>query len=48
MLPERSRDEKGAAMAEYALLVVGIAVVVAVAAAAFGERLTKLFGTFFP
>ena len=48
MLPERSRDEKGAAMVEYALLVVGIAVVVAAAALALGGRISTLFGTFVP
>ena len=48
MLPERSRDEKGAAMVEYALLVVGIAVVVAAAALALGGRISAKFGTIIP
>ena len=48
MLPERSRDEEGAAMVEYALLVVGIAVVVAAAALALGNRISAKFGTIIP
>ncbi|WP_157413029.1 Flp family type IVb pilin [Aeromicrobium sp. Root236] len=39
-------DEAGAAMAEYALVAVGIAVVVALAAAAFGGRVAAMFATF--
>jgi pilus assembly protein Flp/PilA len=39
----RRQDEKGAAMVEYGLLVAGIAVVVGVAVAALGGRITDLF-----
>lgn len=35
--------DRGAVMAEYALVIVGIAVVVGVAAVAFGGRLAPLF-----
>jgi len=42
MLPERSRDEKGAAMVEYALLVAGMALVVVLAVAAFGTKITAI------
>ncbi|TXL62383.1 Flp family type IVb pilin [Aeromicrobium terrae] len=48
MLPERAKNEKGAAMVEYALLVVGIAVVVGVAAAALGGRISAKFGSIIP
>lgn len=44
----REQGDKGAAMVEYALLVAGIAVVVGVAAAALGGRVTTMFGTLFP
>ncbi|KRC66264.1 hypothetical protein ASE12_16770 [Aeromicrobium sp. Root236] len=45
MLSDRPRrDDKGAAMVEYALLVAGIAVVVGVAAAALGGRISTMFG----
>jgi Flp pilus assembly pilin Flp len=40
--------DRGAAMVEYALLVVGIAVVVGVAALALGGRIRDLFGTVIP
>ena len=39
----RREDEKGAAMVEYALLIVGIAVVVGVAAATLGGAIAGLF-----
>lgn len=42
-LPSRPRDEEGAAMVEYALLVVGIAVVVGAAALALGGRIKDKF-----
>lgn len=38
------RDEEGATMVEYGLMVVGIAVVVAGAALALGGRISDLFG----
>lgn len=37
-------DQEGAAMAEYGLLLVGIATVVGVAAGLFGGRVAALFG----
>lgn len=40
--------DRGAAMVEYALLVVGIAVVVGVAALALGGRISNLFGNVIP
>lgn len=41
---DRDRDrDRGAIMAEYAYLIVGIALVVGIAAAAFGGRLVPLF-----
>jgi pilus assembly protein Flp/PilA len=44
MLSDRSeRDDKGAAMVEYALLVAGIAVVVFAAAFALGGRVSAMF-----
>jgi len=42
-LTARRRDECGAALLEYGFIVVGVAVVVAGAAAAFGGRLTALY-----
>jgi len=51
MLPlrlEERREEEGAAMVEYALLVAGIAVVVGAAALALGGRVRDMFGTLFP
>ena len=42
------RDDKGAAMVEYGLLVVGIAVVVGVAALALGGRVAALFNGILP
>jgi pilus assembly protein Flp/PilA len=44
----RLRDEAGATMVEYALIVVGIAVVVGVAAAALGADISALFGGLLP
>jgi Flp pilus assembly pilin Flp len=38
----RADDEKGAAMVEYALLVAGMAVVVAAAVIAFGDKITDI------
>lgn len=38
------RDDKGATMIEYGLMVVGIAVVVGIAAAALGTRVSTMFG----
>jgi Flp pilus assembly pilin Flp len=43
LMPSRAKNEKGAAMIEYALLVVGIAVVVGAAAALLGGRIAALF-----
>lgn len=40
--------DRGAAMVEYALLVVGIAVVVGVAAALLGGRISTKFGGIIP
>jgi Flp pilus assembly pilin Flp len=40
------RDDRGAAMAEYGLLLAGIATVVAGAAVAFGGRLQGLYANF--
>jgi pilus assembly protein Flp/PilA len=42
------RDEEGATMVEYGLMVVGIAVIVGVAAAALGDRLVLLFDGIIP
>lgn len=41
-------DRKGVTAAEYAVLAVGIVLVVSTAAAALGTRLTKVFGTILP
>lgn len=41
---QRLRRDEGATMVEYALIVVGIAVVVGVAAAALGVEISTLFG----
>lgn len=41
-------DDKGATMIEYGLMVVGIAVVVGVAAAALGGRIVTLFNGVIP
>lgn len=46
--PQRPVDERGAAMAEYALLLSGIAAVVFVAVGLFGGRLSTVFAGFFP
>jgi len=40
--------DRGATMIEYGLMVVGIAVVVGVAAAALGTRVSTMFGTIIP
>jgi Flp pilus assembly pilin Flp len=45
---ERVESERGATMVEYALLVVGIAVAVGVAAAALGGRLVTRFNNILP
>ena len=42
------RNDKGATMVEYGLMVALIAVVVAVAAAALGGRISTLFGGILP
>jgi pilus assembly protein Flp/PilA len=42
------RDDRGATMIEYGLMVVGIAVVVGVAAAALGTRISGMFGNIIP
>ncbi len=44
----RMRDEKGASAVEYGLLVALIAVVVAVAAAALGTRISTMFAGLIP
>ncbi|MGI6452356.1 MAG: Flp family type IVb pilin [Syntrophomonadaceae bacterium] len=43
MIKKLARDEKGQGMAEYGLILAGIAVVVMVAIQALGGRLTTLF-----
>jgi Flp pilus assembly pilin Flp len=47
-LAARLEDQEGAAMVEYGLLVVGIAVVVGIAAAALGGRIAVLFDGIVP
>ena len=42
------KDDEGATMIEYGLMVVGIAVIVGVAAALLGGRIAALFGTIIP
>lgn len=37
-------DEEGASMVEYAFLIAGIAVIVAIAAVTFGPAISELFG----
>ena len=44
----RDRDDKGAAMVEYALLVAGIAVVVGLAAATLGGEISTMFDGLLP
>jgi Flp pilus assembly pilin Flp len=44
MLKDR-RDDKGAAMVEYALLVAGMAVVVAAAVLLFGSKITSIINS---
>ena len=44
---EGQRD-RGATMIEYGLMVVGIAVVVGIAAAALGTRISGMFGNIIP
>lgn len=48
LLLQRLRRDEGATMVEYGLIVVGIAVVVAVAAAALGGRISDLFDSIIP
>jgi Flp pilus assembly pilin Flp len=43
-LQERAHEDRGAAMVEYGLLVVGIAIVVGVAAATLGGKISTMFG----
>lgn len=43
----RRHTDQGAAMAEYALLLAGVAMVVAGSAALFGGRLSALYESFF-
>ena len=50
LVSDRLEDQRdrGATMIEYGLMVVGIAVVVGVAAAALGGRVAALFATIIP
>jgi Flp pilus assembly pilin Flp len=48
MLREQYQPEEGATMVEYGLMVVGIAVVVGVAAAALGGRIVTMFNGIIP
>lgn len=48
LLDRVERNDKGAAMVEYGLLVVGIAVVVGAAALALGGRISTMFGGIVP
>jgi Flp pilus assembly pilin Flp len=43
-MQERAHEDRGAAMVEYGLLVVGIAIVVGVAAATLGGKISTMFG----